>query len=333
MLDKEKIINDSIGILLDKNIPLTDKFRAVFTLRNIGGKKAIDSICKCIEIESSVLLKHECAYCLGQMKDSYSIPKLLEILSDEKVEIIVRHEAAEAIAAIGEESTLVINTLKKYIQHTNKELKETCYLALRRFSWLKECKEKRNSIKNPSFSYDGSIISYDTIDPTPSLQSDFSLNPDNVDPSYLLTMSERILKDPEADLYDRYKAIFTLRDIGTDDAVEIMAQVLADPKNTQSYLLKHELAFVMGQMQNPICLLPLKERLSDKTDHCMVRHECAEAIGSIIGYLNANPTSGGTSENILNFSIILQDVNNQIGEVGANQRRNIDEIVCHLHFV
>lgn len=90
-IPEEKI--QSIGsVLNEQKRPLKERFRALFTLKNIGGKIAI----KCIEqgfSDPSALLKHELAYCLGQMQDIDALPILLSVLEDKSQEPIVRHEA------------------------------------------------------------------------------------------------------------------------------------------------------------------------------------------------------------------------------------------------
>lgn len=83
----------SIGkVLNDVNRPLKERFRALFTLRNIGGDVSIECIQSCFS-DSSVLLKHELAYCLGQMQDKKANSILISILEDTKQEPMVRHEA------------------------------------------------------------------------------------------------------------------------------------------------------------------------------------------------------------------------------------------------
>lgn len=42
--------------------------------------------------DSSALLKHELAYCLGQMKDTTAIPVLEMVLRNESEDPMVRHE-------------------------------------------------------------------------------------------------------------------------------------------------------------------------------------------------------------------------------------------------
>ena len=91
MLDTEVV--ETIGkVLNDSSRPLKERFRALFTLRSLGGEKAIDAICASFA-DPSALLKHECAYCLGQMQDKYAIPKLVSVLTDTEENPMVRHEA------------------------------------------------------------------------------------------------------------------------------------------------------------------------------------------------------------------------------------------------
>lgn len=80
------------GVLNDSARPLKERFRALFTLKNIGGATAIDQIHACFK-DPSALLKHELAYCLGQMRDPAAINILTSVLEDLSQEPMVRHEA------------------------------------------------------------------------------------------------------------------------------------------------------------------------------------------------------------------------------------------------
>ena len=75
MVDKfDKILNK-------KDERLSNRFRALFSLKNLNGEKAIDAISACFD-DSSALLKHELAYCLGQMKSNYALKALQKCLDD-----------------------------------------------------------------------------------------------------------------------------------------------------------------------------------------------------------------------------------------------------------
>lgn len=60
----------------------------------LSGAEAIEWISKAFTDESA-LLKHELAYCLGQMQDRRAIPALTAVLKDTQQEPMVRHEAGK----------------------------------------------------------------------------------------------------------------------------------------------------------------------------------------------------------------------------------------------
>lgn len=99
----------SVGALLkDSSKPMGARFRALFTLKNVGGKDAIDCIGEALLVDDSALLKHECAYCLGQMQDTTAIEVLTRVLANTAEHPMVRHEAGEALGAIGTDECLQI---------------------------------------------------------------------------------------------------------------------------------------------------------------------------------------------------------------------------------
>ncbi|CAB0035300.1 unnamed protein product [Trichogramma brassicae] len=104
------------NILNDKTKPLNERFRALFTLKNIKEAKSVEQIIKCFDDPSS-LLKHELAYVLGQMQLDEAIPKLIEVLKDTKQEAMVRHEAGlkASSALFRHEIAFVLGQLKEEI--------------------------------------------------------------------------------------------------------------------------------------------------------------------------------------------------------------------------
>ena len=79
--------------------------RALFALRNIGGNDSVEALAAAFS-SSSALLKHEIAYVMGQMQDSAAVPHLIDRLEDFEEDVMVRHEAAEALGAIGDRTAL-----------------------------------------------------------------------------------------------------------------------------------------------------------------------------------------------------------------------------------
>ncbi|XP_022914036.1 deoxyhypusine hydroxylase [Onthophagus taurus] len=249
---KNEQIESIGGVLNDKNRPLKERFRALFTLKSIGGETAIKSIEKCFS-DDSALLKHELAYCLGQMQDERALRVLINVLKDKKQEAMVRHEAAEGIGAIGKTDSLPI--LEEYINDKSIEVVETCQLAIKRIKYLSS--EKIPSTKSE----------FNSIDPTPS----FNNKNEKIDDL------RRILLDPNEDLFERYQAMFSLRNLNSDDSIKVLCEGL----NCDGALFKHEIAFVLGQLRHPKSIEALTKSLRDESENEMVRHECAEALGSI----------------------------------------------------
>lgn len=95
---------------------------------------------------------------------------------------------------------------------------------------------------------------------------------------------EKSLLDTTAPLFLRYRAMFGLRDLASPSnlptaipAVYALAKGFADP----SALFRHEIAFVFGQLSHPASIPALVKALSNKEEASMVRHEAAEALGSL----------------------------------------------------
>lgn len=78
--------------------------------------------------------------------------------------------------------------------------------------------------------------------------------------------------------------MFTLRDLASppDLPTAIPAiKALATGLKDSSALFRHEVAFVFGQLSHPASIPALTECLSDTKEASMVRHEAAEALGSL----------------------------------------------------
>ena len=78
--------------------------------------------------------------------------------------------------------------------------------------------------------------------------------------------------------------MFALRDLASPPdlpsavpAVEALAAGFNDP----SALFRHEIAFVFGQLSHPASIPSLMATLSKTDEASMVRHEAAEALGSL----------------------------------------------------
>uniref|UniRef100_H2Y0R7 Deoxyhypusine hydroxylase n=1 Tax=Ciona intestinalis TaxID=7719 RepID=H2Y0R7_CIOIN len=242
-------------LLSNTNAKLSDRYRALFMLKNIGGKDAVTEISRCL-VDKSELLNHELAYCLGQINSDHALPKLSAILKNKNLSTILRHEAAEAIGAIGSLESLSL--LQDYTADPVREVAETCQLAVTRVKWLNSSDSKEPVIPNP----------FSSIDPAPAGSAD----------NRNISSLQEMLVNTELSLFDRYRAMFSLRNINSNESATALAVGL---QCSDSALFRHEVAYVLGQMQKSNTVPQLTASLSDLHENCMVRHECAEALGSI----------------------------------------------------
>eukprot|EP01027_Heterolobosea_sp_BB2_P007442 GEZU01011078.1.p3 GENE.GEZU01011078.1~~GEZU01011078.1.p3 ORF type:complete len:166 (+),score=34.01 GEZU01011078.1:78-575(+) len=79
----------------------------------------------------------------------------------------------------------------------------------------------------------------------------------------------------------RTRVLWQIKGMGGEGAVRGLAEGL---KYDRSALMRHEIAYAMGQLRNPVAIPILVDLLEDRSEDCMVRHEAAEALGNI-----ANP--------------------------------------------
>jgi len=244
-------------------VPIKLRYRALFTLKNLGGPDAVRNIAKGFS-DPSVLLKHECAYCLGQMQDMTAVEILIKILRDSTEDPMVRHESAEALGALGQRTDAILAVLKEYAQDPRPEVAETCQIALDRLDFLE--KKKQGLIKEDENNSEVNANPYYSVDPAPPA------------PQKNVPHLRELLIDESASMFERYRAMFALRNLGTDEAVEALCAGL---KCQGSALFRHEIAFVLGQMQSPLSVQAMRVNLEDVNENHMVRHECAEAIGSV----------------------------------------------------
>lgn len=77
-------------VLLNTELPITKRIRALFYLKNIHTPESAHILSLALN-DTSVLLKHEICYVLGQMHIQESIEILKSTLSNKDEDEIVRH--------------------------------------------------------------------------------------------------------------------------------------------------------------------------------------------------------------------------------------------------
>ena len=230
---------------------LCEGYKQIFRLRNVGGEQAVTDLIELFDSTTSVLLRHEIPYALGQMQHASALPFLFGLLRDEAENAIVRHEAAEALGAIGADDCL--EALRDYADDDAIEVSETCQLALARIEYgivkgTCACERRPMALARaeagepdaeeaPLFSEDG----YLSVDPAPA--ADAAPTPE----------LRATLLDRELPLFERYRAMFALRNAATrgdEAALTALCDGLDDVgPSKDSALFRHEIAFVLGQVR------------------------------------------------------------------------------------
>ncbi|KAI9848106.1 MAG: deoxyhypusine hydroxylase [Sclerophora amabilis] len=261
-------------ILTSESAPLARRFRALFSLKHYACLQpptsqsipAIRAIAAAFPTPSD-LLKHELAYCLGQTRNLAAVPFLRSRLEDLEEAAICRHEAAEALGALGDAGSLELLRTLRDQEGEDQIVRETCEIAVERMEWETSRVAKAEKIQKSNFA---------SIDPAPPFSQD------EKQPS--IPKLEQTLLNTTLPLFQRYRAMFSLRDLCSPPdlptavpAVLALAKGLRDP----SALFRHEIAFVFGQLSHPASIPSLYDTLSDKKEMDMVRHEAAEALGSL----------------------------------------------------
>lgn len=119
--------------LVDPELPLFTRYRAMFSLRNLSPTHpaAIYALASAFTTtEPSALFKHEVAFIFGQILSPLSVPALIKVLEDEGENEMVRHEAAEALGGIATDECLPV--LRKWMikEDAPQVVKESCVVAI-----------------------------------------------------------------------------------------------------------------------------------------------------------------------------------------------------------
>ncbi|KAF1939063.1 deoxyhypusine hydroxylase [Clathrospora elynae] len=261
-------------ILTSESEPLARRFRALFSLKHVASLQppnaqtvpAVEAIAAAFG-SPSALLKHELAYCLGQSGHDAAIAPLRGVLEDKDEDSMCRHEAAEALGALGDKGSLgLLKELRDNVQEVD-VVRETCDIAVERIEWEHGLQKGQEKLKKSDFT---------SIDPAPPLPQSTA--------APAIPDLEKTLLDTKLPLFQRYRAMFALRDLSSPPdlptavpAVQALARGFSDP----SALFRHEIAFVFGQLSHPASIPSLTEALSNTNEASMVRHEAAEALGSL----------------------------------------------------
>lgn len=258
--------------LLDPKEPLDSRMRELYRLKEsyIHTPAAAQLLLEGVDTTDSVLLQHEMAYNVGQTgTPEAAVDGLERIVRDMKYDSVTRHEAAEALGALGSPAALkVLEDHADPAKESEVSVRETCELAMARI--LLQEKKGEKAMKPPA------NCPFVSVDPSPAFNKETA----ETVPTSVEELT-RILLDQSGNtrLFQRYMAMFSLRNVASPEAIQALMRALREDHT--SCLFRHEVAFVLGQLERPASQPALIEALRDEGEAAMVRHEAAEALGAI----------------------------------------------------
>ena len=277
-------LNKYATVLKNLEAPIAQRVDSLFCLRSFDELEAVDALIEAFAIESSSaqssdLLRHEIAYCLGQMdKTPEHISKIqvfLEGIVEGDYPQIVVHEAVEALGNMSDERTeSLIEEYKNRNCDISEMVIETCELAQDLIKW------NNSTNMGETEGIDLKKLKFKTNDPAPpfNYKTDQSYND-------VARLTSIMLDNVNFSLFDRYRAMFTLRELDTEESCRAICQTLI-PENfdTCSPLLKHEVAFVLAQMYKVfhVAVPFLMAVCQEEREAAIVKHEGLVAVGEMI---------------------------------------------------
>ena len=204
-------------------------------------------------------------------ENTKAIEEFFEKVITEDHSSIVIHEAVEGYANLHPEN--ITKLLEKFKGIDDELVGETWELALELNKWNEETKIGETE------GLDLKSLKHTTNDPAPPYNPENNINYKSVE------WLKKLLLDPKEPIFERYRAMFTLREIGTEESCEALCQTLTEEhKDNCSALLKHEIGFVLGQMGHSfakVCTPYLIKAVEDEKEAAVVRHEWVIALGDI----------------------------------------------------
>ena len=277
-IDDIKDLNTLKNLILNDKNNIRIRMEILFQLRSFGNLESIKILEEAlINEKTSDLLRHEVCYCLGQMtQNEENKNEIMNFLNKEvfadpnKYTPIVLHEAAEALGNIDFDNNRIL--LEKFRNSEHEIIQETCEIAVENLNWMK----RTNNGESEGLTKIDLI--YKTNDPAPPFN--YKLNPEYAN----LKNLEKILHDTTETIFNRYRVIFTLREINNESAAKVLSQCYDKSSSVKfSALFKHEVSFIIGQMWENAksCIKVLENVLQDEEENEIVRHETALALGDI----------------------------------------------------
>lgn len=274
-MENIKSIAECTQVLQDSSTSVKEKYEVLFHLRTRNDNESVQALVDNYHtMDGSELLQHEVMYILGQMGNDLAVDFLIAILNDSKEAPVVRHEAGEALSNYPQHTHKILPELEKFVDSDISVVKSTVRIAIRKLQTYNKDNNYKKYLE----------ANIEPADPFTAEQVQKYLNKANITEEDLMNT----LLNPSIDEFIKYKITYYLRNQGDETSVRCISQLI-DAKNREltTPLMRHELCFIIGQLQKKADYGFVKNTLmaliKDTTEDAIVRHEAILSYNDIWG--------------------------------------------------
>ncbi|MCA9496351.1 MAG: HEAT repeat domain-containing protein [Nanoarchaeota archaeon] len=209
------------------------KIQIMFELMNIADEKSLEGIIDILRNDTCELVRHEAAFCLGEMSSFEAVKVLKEVLEKEKSDVVI-HECLMSLGVIGNEDD--IGLIENYLSDEREIVSSSAEIAKERIQLKKEIILSREN-KNKLISQ---LLDFENTSRNDRILIIFQLM--NLADDDCIEALCKVLKNDPCEIV-RHEAVFVLGEIGSDKCVYYLERAI---ENEESSVVIHEGLFALG---------------------------------------------------------------------------------------
>lgn len=246
-----KIRDFLIEILSNSEEKSYKKIQTMFELMNIADDKSLEAIFNVLKNDSCELVRHEAAFCLGEM----SYEKASEVLKDSLENddsLVVKHECLMSLGVIGNDDSLEV--VEKYLNDERCLVSSSAQISKERIELKKEIilsyENKKELIEK--------LLDFENTSKNDRILIIFQLM--NIADDECIEVLFKVLENDPCEIV-RHEATFVLGDIGCDRCIYYLERGI---ENEKSSVVIHEGLFALGTTGNKGVIPFLTKYLDDE---------------------------------------------------------------------
>jgi deoxyhypusine monooxygenase len=225
------------NILLNKEENKTKRIQAMFKIMSYNTPESVKLISEILFSDKCELVRHEAAFCLGELNFEESRKSLIKSLKIEQSPVVI-HECLVALGIIGKKDD--IDLMKKFISNKSPIIKNSAIIGIERIKQNYFFDKKENETREE---FKKRLIS---------------------------------LIENTKNLNDFIQITFKLMTFEDEESVKNLFKIY---NKTNCPIVKHEVAFCLGEMRTELAKKTLFEILDIEKDP-VVLHEALFALGT-----------------------------------------------------